>query len=277
VPAVIVTGATRGVGRAFAVALARSGAQLVVNGRDPALLDDLVAALRTETPPVAGVVGVAGSVADESVAAALVERCVTEYGRVDALVNNAGVVRDRSALKMTTEDFDDVIATDLRGAWLCGRHAAAAMKDTGGSIVNIVSEVAFYGAFGQSNYMAAKAGLTALTLAWSQEFRRYRIRVNAVSPAALTDMSRVVLDRAQAANPSVTAADLGIGRPDDIAPLVVFLAGDASRAITGQVYSFNGRRLDTWSFPQVAASATAPSWTPDSIAAALDVVGTDNP
>jgi 3-oxoacyl-[acyl-carrier protein] reductase len=268
--AVVVTGATRGVGRAVAEALAASGASLVVNGRNADALDALVGDVGSS----ADVVGVPGSVADPGVASALVDTCVERYGRIDALVNNAGIVRDRTTLRMSVAEFDDVVAVNLRGAWLCGRAAALAMKQTGGSIVNVVSEVAFYGAVGQSNYMASKAGLIALTTGWAQELARYGIAVNAVSPAALTEMSEVVLERARATavadgRPAPGPRDLGIGDPAEIAPLITYLASDAARQVTGQVFSFNGRELGVWSFPAVAATATAQTWTEQAIGATL--------
>lgn len=268
--AAVVTGATRGVGRAVAEALASSGASLVVNGRDGDALDALVDRLGTG----ADVVGVAGSVADPAVAAALVDTCVARHGRIDALVNNAGIVRDRTTLRMSVEEFDDVIAVNLRGAWLCGRAAALAMKETGGSIVNVVSDVAFYGAVGQSNYMASKAGLVALTTGWALELARYGIAVNAVSPAALTDMSQVVLERAGTAaaadgRPAPEARDLGIGQPAEIAPLITYLASREASEVTGQVFGFDGRNLGVWSFPAVASMATAEAWTEEEIGEAL--------
>lgn len=267
--AVIVTGATRGVGLAVARELAATGADLVLNARDAAALDHVVDALSG-----ARVVGVPGDVSHQAVAERLVDTCVERFGTPDALVNNAGIVRDRTTLRMTTSEFDDVVAVDLRGPWLCGRAAARAMRDRGGAIVNVVSDVAFYGAVGQSNYMAAKAGLIALTTAWSLELARYGIRVNAVSPSALTDMSRVVLDRARDAaradgRPLPDAGDLGIGHPDQIAPLIGYLAGPEATTVTGQVLSFDGRTISAWSFPQVVARATAPTWTQADIAAAF--------
>ncbi|MDQ1735095.1 MAG: hypothetical protein QOH56_1346 [Pseudonocardiales bacterium] len=262
---VVVTGASRGVGRAFALALADAGARLVINGRDADALDSLAEDLRGRA---AEVVSVAGSVAETDVARSLIQRCVSSFGRVDALINNAGIVRDRTTLKMSPDEFDDVIAVNLGGAWRCGRFAAEAMRETGGgSIINIVSEVAFYGAVGQSNYAASKAGLVALTVEWALELGRYGIRANAVSPAALTDMSAVVLRRASdaaraAGQPAPDPRGLGIGMPDEIAPLILYLASDRSAEVTGQVFSFNGRDVGVWSHPHTASVLHAPGWSP---------------
>ncbi|MTD15974.1 SDR family NAD(P)-dependent oxidoreductase [Nakamurella sp. YIM 132087] len=272
---VLVTGASRGLGRGFAVALAAAGADLVLNGRDPEALEDLARELRGRGSRV---VTVSGSVAEEDVARRAVAAAVEEFGGLDVLVNNAGITRDRSALKMSTAEFDDVVAVNLRGAWLCGTAAMAAMRGgdrPGGVILNVVSEVAFYGAFGQSNYAAAKAGLVALTLTWAVELAKQGIRVNAFSPAALTDMSQVVMDRATTAAAAAgeaapVPADLGIGLVEEIAPLVVHLVSDASADLTGQVFSFDGRHLGVWSHPETTSVAHRPSgWTADGVAEAF--------
>jgi NAD(P)-dependent dehydrogenase (short-subunit alcohol dehydrogenase family) len=262
---VVVTGAARGLGRGFAKALA--GARLVLNSRDAVALEALADELRAGGTSV---VTVPGSVTDDDVCASIIGAAVREFGRLDVLVNNAGIVRDRSTLKMTPEEFDDVIAVNLRGAWSCGRHAAAAMRETGGAIVNVVSEVAFYGAFGQSNYSASKAGLVALTLAWSVELAKHGIRVNAFSPAAETDMSRVVIDRLRVDGAEPDLAALGIGSVDQIGPLVDFLASDLSEKLTGQVFSFDGRHLGVWSHPQTVSVAVRDQWTADDIGRAFD-------
>ena len=158
---IVVTGATRGLGRGFAVALAEAGARLVVNGTDAERL--------AEVAEATGGVAVAGSVADDDVAASLVAACVERHGGVDAVVNNAGIVRDRTLMKMTPEEFDEVVAVNLRGTWSVSRHAAAAMKDTGGLLLQVVSNSAFTGSVGQTNYAASKAGVMGMLYAWDAE------------------------------------------------------------------------------------------------------------
>jgi NAD(P)-dependent dehydrogenase (short-subunit alcohol dehydrogenase family) len=271
--AVVVTGASRGLGRSIAVAVAAAGAGTVVNGRDA----DNIAALVAEIEAAGGrAVGVVGSVAEEAVADRLVSTCVEAFGKIDCLINNAGVVRDRTTLRMTAEEFDDVIATNLRGTWLCGRAAARAMKEAdGGHLVNIVSNVAFHGSFGQSNYAASKAGAAALTRSWAYELARYGIRANAVWPVAVTDMTQVVIDRAvqaaeAAGEPVPTAGAIGLGDPDEVAKLLVYLASDLSKDINYQMITFNGGRLSLWTHPTEVEIRDRRRWTVDEIAAAFD-------
>jgi NAD(P)-dependent dehydrogenase (short-subunit alcohol dehydrogenase family) len=183
---IAVTGASRGLGRAFAVACAGAGADVVVNGRDSDSLADtsalvLAAGVRCEA--------VVGDVAEEAVCTAIVTRCVEAFGGIDCLVNNAGITRDRTLGKMSAEEFDNVIAVNLRGTWACAKAAALAMRERGGSIVNVVSNTAFSGAIGQTNYAASKAGVAGMTRTWARELSRYEIRVNAIWPIAATDMT----------------------------------------------------------------------------------------
>ncbi|HEY4098043.1 MAG TPA: SDR family NAD(P)-dependent oxidoreductase [Baekduia sp.] len=269
--AIVVTGASRGLGRSIAVALAGAGAAVVVNGRDADNIDALVG----EIGAAGGrAIGVVGSVADEAVADRVVATCVEELGQIDCLVNNAGIVRDRTTMRMSAEEFDDVIAVNLRGTWLCGRAAARAMKDTGGHLVNVISNVAFHGSVGQSNYAASKAGAASLTRSWAYELARYGIRANAVWPVALTDMTQVVLDRAvQAATaegaPAPEAGAIGIGDPDEVAKLLVYLASDAAAHLNHQIITFNGGRLSLWTHPSEVEVREQRSWTVDEIAAAF--------
>ena len=208
---VVITGSSRGLGRATAVEMAKAGARVVVNGTDPEALAETVALVREAGGEVASVVG---SVADASVCATLIQTCVTHYGGIDVLVNNAGQVRDRTLFKMSEEDFDAVIAVHLRGAWACGKYAAIAMREQGGGqIINIISSSGLAGGFGQSNYAAAKAGLLGLQRTWVLELTRYGIRCNAFWPIAATEMTQVVFD-----NAGRQAAASGTPAPSPAAP-----------------------------------------------------------
>ena len=191
---VVVTGASRGLGRSFATAMAAQGASLVINGTQPDRLAETAELVAAHGGPCEQVLG---SVADVDVCQAIVARGVEAFGGVDVLVNNAGIVRDRTLLKMTPEEFDDVIAVNLRGTWACGRAAAEAMRESGGVIINVVSNSGLTGAIGQTNYAAAKAGVVGMTLSWTRELARYGIRVNAVWPVAVTDMTQVVIDNVE--------------------------------------------------------------------------------
>lgn len=264
---VIITGSTRGLGRAFALALGAEGAHVVINGRERAS----VAAVISEVRDAGGsAVGVTGSVADDAVAQELVSTCVENYGGVDVVVNNAGIVRDRTLLNMTTDDFDEVIAVNLRGTWSVCRHAARVMKDAGGLFLHVISGSAFLGSVGQSNYAASKAGMLGLMYAWSTELQRYNIRTNALWPVAQTDMTAGVLSRLMAPDGlDRTAEDLGFGRPEEIAKAVVYLCSDAAAQLRNQVVLFNGRKLATFTHIHESASEVADCWSVAEIGRAL--------
>jgi NAD(P)-dependent dehydrogenase (short-subunit alcohol dehydrogenase family) len=265
----IVTGSSRGLGRAFALALSKEGAAVVVNGTNPALTEATEQAIKEAGGQATSVVG---SVAVEDVSRRLVEEALQNYGRLDILVNNAGIVRDRTLLKMTTEEFDEVIAVNLRGSWLCSRHAALAMKDQGGGkIINIISNTGLTGGFGQGNYAASKGGLISLTFSMALELERLNIKTNAVWPIAQTDMTEVVMQRVwksadDANRPRPEPAEFGFGAPYAVAPLIVFLSSDAASALNGQIITFNGRRLALWTHPHERNTLLKPSWTARDIA-----------
>jgi len=264
----VVTGSSRGLGRAFALGLAREGAAVVVNGTNAPLVQGTVDAIKQAGGRAQGVVG---SVAVEEVCQRMVGVAEEEYGRLDILVNNAGIVRDRTLLNMTSEEFDEVIATNLRGAWLCAKYAASAMKEIGGGkIINIISNTGLTGAFGQGNYAASKGGLVSLTFTMALELSRYNIKTNAVWPIAQTDMTEVVLRRVwktadEANKPRPDPADLGFGSPESVAPLIVFLSSDDAGELNGQIITFNGRRLALWTHPHERNTLLKQSWTADEI------------
>lgn len=255
----VVTGSTRGLGEAVARDLACRGAKVVVNGTDERRCRDIAVEI--------GGLAVPGSVADETVARALIAQCIKHFEGVDLVVNNAGITRDAMLAKMAAEQFDEVVAVHLRGCWLVTQAAAAAMRATGGSIVNVVSGTALYGHVGQSNYAAAKGGVLALTRALAIELRRHRIRVNAVAPIVRTEMIdplfEVLGERAKAVEPL-------FGAPEDVAPIFAFLGSDAAAEITGQVLSFDGSQLSVWSHPAAIAGVRGEGrWSLDDIGSAL--------
>ena len=269
---VVVTGASRGLGRAFALGLADAGAAVVVNGTNADLVEGVAAEIRAGGGTAVPVVG---SVADDGVAEAIVARCVDELGGIDAVVNNAGIVRDRTLLKMTPEEFDEVVAVNLRGTWSVSRHAARAMKDAGGGLLlQIVSGSGFVGSVGQTNYAASKAGVLGMLYAWDVELRRFGIRVNALWPIATTDMTQVVFDlaeqRAAATGTSVpTPAQMGFGRPEDVAPAVVYLCSDRAAHLRSQLITFNGSKLAVWQHPHEREVHRQEGWTIDDLDAVL--------
>jgi 3-oxoacyl-[acyl-carrier protein] reductase len=270
---IVVTGASRGLGRAFATALAAEGAQIVVNGTNADLLGSLVEEIKATG---ASVVEVLGSVADDDVAGAMVQACVDTYGGIEVVVNNAGIVRDRTLMNMSPAEFDDVIAVNLRGTWSVSRHAARAMRDqgTGGLLLQMVSNAAFTGSVGQSNYAASKAGVMGMLYAWDAELKRYNIRTNALWPVAETDMTQVVLANAAkqaeaAGRPVPDAVTLGFGAPESVAAIVVYLCSDAAAHLRSQFFTFNGSKLAVWSHARETVLGRQPAWTVEELAAAL--------
>jgi 3-oxoacyl-[acyl-carrier protein] reductase len=207
----------------------------------------------------------------------LVRAAVDGFGRLDVMVTNAGILRDRTLLKMEDADFDAVIETHLRGTFTCGRAAARQMRDQGqgGRIVLVSSIAGQLGNFGQTNYAAAKAGIAAMARTWALELARSNIAVNAVVPNALTRMVATVpvmgalAEAAERGEPLPPTArqQMGLGTPEDVAPLVVFLASDAAAGITGQAIGLGGDKLSLWGHPhEVAVAYREGGWSAEGIA-----------
>lgn len=236
----VITGSSRSLGREFALAVAREGASVVLNGTNEQALNATLDEIKALGTPVCAVLG---SVADSATCTRLVETCIEEFGGIDVMVNNAGIVRDRTLMKMTDEDFDEVIAVDLRGPFICMREAAKAMREqeTGGHIINITSASGLIGNFGQTNYAAAKAGLMGMMYTAVKELERYNIRCNAMWPVALTDMTRPIIEKS-----GKTAAELGFGEPQDVALGLVWLASDSASHWNGQCLTLNGYKAALW-------------------------------
>ncbi|WP_431247916.1 SDR family NAD(P)-dependent oxidoreductase [Leifsonia xyli] len=255
--AAIVTGSGGGLGAAYATALAAAGAAVVVNDVSEEAVDRTVESIRAAGGKATGVVAPVGptETADELVSAA-----VSAFGRLDALVTNAGVLRDKSLLKMTDEDFDLVTNVHLRGTFTCVRSAFRHFREaeTPGRIVAIGSPTGQRGNFGQTNYAAAKAGIVGMVRTWAIEMRKAGVMVNAVVPVAATAMTRTVPYFAAAIEaedrgepmPGFYRHDLGFGTADDVAGAVVFLSSDEADGISGQVIGVGGDRLQLWSHPE---------------------------
>ncbi|GAA2293631.1 SDR family oxidoreductase [Actinomadura luteofluorescens] len=270
----VVTGAGAGLGLAYARDLAAAGARVVVNDVDDAAAEAAASSIRAAG---GAAVAEAGAVGDSAVAQALVDRAVGEYGRLDVMVTNAGVLRDTVLWKMTDEDFDAVVDVHLRGTFTCVRAAAVTMRaqGEGGRIICVGSPTGQRGNFGQTNYAAAKAGIVGMVRTWAMELARSRITVNAVVPVAGTAMTRTVpflkshveaLERG-AALPSFVRRTLGFGTPQDAAGLVTFLASDAAADVTGQAIGIGGDRVSVWTHPEQAAAAySTGGWSADDLA-----------
>jgi NAD(P)-dependent dehydrogenase (short-subunit alcohol dehydrogenase family) len=272
----VVTGAGRGLGQAYAKALAEAGAAVVVNDLDVELAEETAQAIQA-----AGGAAVAEGSAMGSTegAEAVVAKAVEEFGRLDIMVTNAGVLRDRSLLKMADEDFDLVVETHLRGTFTCGRAAAKQFKEQGGGgrLILIGSPAGQRASFGQTGYTASKAGIVGLVRTWAAELERSGTTVNAVIPVALTRMVATMpgmaelVELADAGKP--LPADVrasGLGTADDVAPVVVFLASDEAAGITGQAIGAGGDRIAIWSHPtEVVAEVREGGWDVDSLTQAF--------
>ncbi|MFV0375005.1 SDR family NAD(P)-dependent oxidoreductase [Microbacterium sp.] len=258
----IVTGSGRGLGLAYAQELARQGASVVVNDVDAATAADAVASIESAGGKAVAVVAPVGST---ETAQQLVKTAVDTYGRLDVLVTNAGVLRDRTLWKMSDDDFDTVINVHLRGTFTCVREAATYMRENeiAGRIICIGSPAGQRGNFGQTNYTAAKAGIVAMVRTWSMELKKAGITANAVIPVAATAMTAtipyfaaaVAADEAGEAMPPFFRHDLGFGTSDDVAGLIAYLASDDASGITGQSIGVGGDRLQVWSYPEPVLTA----------------------
>lgn len=253
----IVTGSGRGLGAAYAAALAAAGCAVVVNDVDESAAQGVVDQI---TEAGGRAVAVAGPVGPTETADRLVATAVEQFGRLDALVTNAGVLRDKSILKMTDDDFDTVIAVHLRGTFTCVRAAYTYFKENqvAGRIVTIGSPTGQRGNFGQTNYAAAKAGIVGMVRTWAMEMKKAGVTVNAVIPVAATEMTRTVpyfaaaieaMDKGEVM-PDFFRKDLGFGTPQDVAGLIEFLISDAGADITGQAIGVGGDRVQLWSHPE---------------------------
>lgn len=234
----IITGGARGIGRETALRFAQERAKVVVGDVD------LVAGEQV-TQEIKSAGGVAlfvkTDVSQRSEAQALAEATVKAFGRVDVLVNNAGILRDATLLKMTEEQFDQVIAVNLKGVFNCTQAVAPVMVNQGkGKIINVSSVVGLYGNFGQTNYVAAKAGIMGMTKVWARELGRKGICVNVVAPGFIsTEMVQSVPEKV--IEMMKEKIPLGrLGEPREVANLYLFLASDESDYINGAVISIDG-------------------------------------
>jgi NAD(P)-dependent dehydrogenase (short-subunit alcohol dehydrogenase family) len=269
---VIVTGAGRGIGAAIAKLMARHGAKVVVNdvgaslsgeGTDRAPAEQVVSEIRAQ-----GGEAVANfdSVADFAAARRIVECALDAFGRVDCVVNNAGILRDVIFHKMTEEDWDAVVDVMLKGAFNCSRHAAEHFRrQESGCFIHMTSTSGLIGALGQANYSAAKLGLVALSTSIAHDMRRFNVRSNCIAPVAWTRMTQSIPAKDPAAQKRIEQrAQVA---PEHNAPLAVFLASDAAREVNGQVFSVRKNEIFLMSQSRpLRGIHRSQGWTPEACA-----------
>lgn len=267
----VITGAGNGIGEATALLFAREGANVVVNdvggardgsGSDASAADRVVEAIRAAGGSAAPSYD---SVATEAGAEAIIQTALERFGQLDVLVNNAGILRDKTLLKMDLDMWNAVIDVHLEGTFLCTRAAARHMKSTGGRIVNTTSVSGMLGNFGQTNYSAAKAGIYGLTRTASIELQRYRITVNAVAPVAKTRMTEDL--------PMFEKLDTLT--PEHVAPAHLFLASELCGDHTGSVLAVAGGKMSIYKVvesPGKFKEADGGVWTAQEIAENWDAI-----
>jgi len=266
---VVITGAGRGIGRAHALAFAKEGAKIVVNdlgteldgsGSSSAVADTVVNEIKA-----GGGEAIANydSVVTMSGGQSIINTALEKFGRIDILINNAGILRDKTLLKMDESMWDTIIAVHLKGTFSCTQAAALEMRNqgNGGSIINTTSITGVLGNFGQANYGAAKAGVIGFTKIAAIELERYGINVNAIAPAAVTRMISPIVSEEMI--------------PECISPLVLFLASDKGRSITGKVFGIHGSKIFEYkvSYTEGIEKENHKLWTIDEIAENFDQIG----
>ncbi|MFT3792307.1 MAG: SDR family NAD(P)-dependent oxidoreductase [Rudaea sp.] len=267
----LVTGGGRGVGRCIALDLARAGAHVVINDLG-ASLDGQVGAEQPAVEVAAEIEAMGGraivdggSVASWDAAHQMVDAALTKFGRLDIVVNNAGILRDVFFHKMTEKDFDDVVAVHLKGSFNVSRAAAPVFKEQGSGVyVHMTSTSGLIGNFAQANYMAAKLGVAALSKSIAIDMQRFGVRSNAVAPFAWTRM----IDSIPAETPEQKKRVEGLKKlvADRVSPFVIALCADSAKHVSGQVFGVRNNEIYLFSQPRPIRTAhCGEGWTPENI------------
>jgi len=274
-PVAVITGAGRGLGREHALALARAGYDLVINdlggagdgtGADSSPAEQVVAEVQGLGQQA---ISDDADVSDWDAAGRMIGKAVEHFGRLDALVNNAGILRDRTLANMTEQDWDLSIAVNLKGTAAPLHHAAAYWRNLSKSsgqpvdaaVVNTTSASGLYSGTGQANYAAAKAGVASMSLVAARELARYGVRVNVLAPAAATRLTEAVMGEQMKARLD----------PAKVSPLVVYLLSSAAREITGRIFEMGGGSLVAVDMPRPVAGLQREDgdWRVDRLAAVV--------
>ena len=258
----IVTGGGRGLGRSHALLLAQNGAKVVVNvlggetdgtGKSSTPAEQVVKEIKDARGEA---VANYDSVVDFDGAKRIIDCAVDSFGKLNILVNNAGILRDKMTFNMSEEEWDGVIAVHLKGTFNCGRWACAYFREQakagtwdGGRIINTTSHSGLVGNPGQANYGAAKAGIAAMTVIWAMEMGKYNVTCNAVAPIARTRMTGGL-----GALPTAEEGQFDDSAPENVSPIVAYLASDAAASITGKVFCMRGGKFELFQPWQVAKS-----------------------
>jgi len=259
----VVTGSGLGIGRAHAIALAHAGARVVVNSRTASDVARVVEEIRQDGGNAEGCVGSVASMED---ARRIIQTAIDRFGRIDVLVNNAGINRRGALVDLTEQDFDEVIAINLKGQFLCAKAAVPYMiRQRWGRIINMSSN-AVGGSRHGAAYAASKAGVLGLSLSWALELAEYGITCNAIRAHAYTRMTQDSADRARQTAQAGGALPRGLSYyilpPEAASPLVVYLASDSAEGITGQFIGIDGPRLTLYSRMRPVSVAIMPGgWT----------------
>ncbi|GAB5450194.1 MAG: SDR family oxidoreductase [Halioglobus sp.] len=256
--AVVVTGAGRGIGRGHALQFAKAGAAVVVNDIDAAVATEVV----DEIEALGGrAIANDGSVGQKAGADSIVQACVEAFGKIDVMMANAGIARDRTFLKMSEDEFDEVMNVHVKGTFLCHQAAALQMKEqgSGGCLLSTVS-AAHFGNFGQTNYSGAKGAIASMTYTMAMELARYGIRVNAISPSGTTRMSDTYV------GPDGKKHPMPFIDPELNGPVLVYLCSDEGNYISGQVFGTGGERIALLEQPKYGHTLLMPGgWTVEAV------------
>ena len=236
---ILITGSTRGIGKDIAIKCAQEGANLIISGTKQETVDNCVSELKASYTST--IVGIACNVSDYQSCQAFVKEALEKCPKIDVLINNAGITKDNLVLRLSDQDFDDVIKTNLNSAcYLTKLLSKHMLRNKSGNIINMSSVVGVMGNAGQANYAASKAGLIGLSKSIAKEFGAKGIRCNAIAPGFIeTDMINTLPE--EYVNNIIQSVPIKrLGKTEDVSNLVVFLASDKSSYITGQVISVDG-------------------------------------